>query len=284
MSKLKIGFLDHHLNTSHSMKFLALLRGCVGNGEVEIAGAWESHPEVPDWCETNGVTRMHSAAEVIAASDVIMVLAPNNSEAHLDLARPALEAGKRVFIDKCISGCLKSAREIARLSDRHNAPVMAASGLRFASEIDALEEREPPPYEAVYARGLGKWNGYGVHTITMALRLFGSRVTRVIDTGTDEARYVTIDDGTRRAVIEVRVSENQYEATPWQVGALVSNKYETATIARFDQFYQNLMQEALEFFRSGISPVSMDEMIMTIAIEKAAELSMANGGVWVELD
>lgn len=284
MSKLKIGFLDHHLNTSHSMKFLALLRGSVGNGDVEITGAWESDPEVDDWCETNGVTRMRDAAEVVAASDAIMVLAPNNAEAHLELARPALEAGKPVFIDKCISGCVKSAREIARLSDRHNAPVMAASGLRFASELDAMEEREPPPYDAVYARGLGKWNGYGVHTITMALRLFGSRVTRVIDTGTDEARYVTIDDGSRRAIIEVRMSENQYEATPWEVGALVSGKYETATVTRFDQFYTNLMREALEFFKTGVSPVSMDEMIMTIAIEKAAELSMANGGVWVELE
>lgn len=284
MSKLKVGFLDHHLNTSHSMKFLALLRGSVGQGDIEITGAWESHPEQADWCESNGVKRMSNAAEVVAASDAIMVLAPNNPEAHLELARPALEAGKPVFIDKDIAGCVKSAQEIVRLSERHKAPVMAASGLRFASELDALEDREPPPFDAVFARGLGKWHGYGVHTITMALRLFGSKVLRVIDTGTDGARCVTLDDGSRRCVIDVRESENQYEATPWQVGALVSGRYETATITRFDQFYTNLLQEVVEFFRSGVSPISIDEMVMTVAVEKAAELSLSEGGIWVELD
>ena len=284
MSKLKIGFLDHHLNTSHSMTFLAQLRGCVGNGEIEITGAWESHPEVNDWCENNAVARMRNADEVIAASDAIIVLAPNNPEAHLELARPALEAGKPTFIDKSISDSVKSAREIIRLSERHGAPVMAASGLRFASELDALEEREPPPYDSVFARGLGKWNGYGVHTITMALRMFGSKIVRVIDTGSDEARCVTLDDGQRRCVIDVRVSTNQYDATPWQVGALVSGKYETATITRFDQFYENLMRETVEFFRSGSSPISNEEMIMSVAVEKAAELSLSEGGVWIELD
>jgi hypothetical protein len=284
MAKMKIGFLDHHLNTSHSMKFLALLRGSVGQGDIEITGAWESDPEQADWCESNGVVRMANADEVVAASDAIIVLAPNNPEVHLDLARPALEAGKPVFIDKDLAGCVKSAREIARLSDRHGAPVMAASALRFASELDALEDREPPPYDAVFARGLGKWHGYSVHTITMAMRLFGSKVLRVIDTGSDEARSVTLDDGHRRCNIDVRVSENQSASTPWQVGCLVSGKYETATITRFDQFYTNLMQEVVEFFRTGTSPISMDEMIMTVAIEKAADLSLAEGGHWVELE
>jgi hypothetical protein len=44
------------------------------------------------------------------------------------------------------------------------------------------------------------------------------------------------------------------------------------------------MQETLEFFRTGVSPVSPEEMVMIVAIEKAAELSMSEGGVWVEMD
>lgn len=82
MPKLRVGFLDHHLNTSHSMKFLALLRGSVGQGEVEISGAWESDPEQADWCEINGVMRLQGPQEVIERSDAIIVLAPNNPEVH----------------------------------------------------------------------------------------------------------------------------------------------------------------------------------------------------------
>lgn len=266
------------------MKFLALLRGSVGQGDIEISGAWESDPEQADWCEINGVTRLQSPQEVIERSDAIMVLAPNNPEVHFDLAKPALEAGKPVFIDKDLASTTRAGRDLIRLSERHDAPLMAASALRFASELDALEDREPPPYDSVFVRGMGKWNGYAIHSITMALRLFGTDVLRVIDTGTDEARIVTLDDGRRRCSIDVRESENQYETTPWQAGALVSGRYETATITRFDQFYTNLMQEVVEFFRSGTSPISTDEMLLTIAIEKAADLSLAEGGVWVELD
>ncbi len=284
MANLKIGFLDHHLNTSHSTKFLSLLRGEVGNGEIDVVGAWESNPEQADWYEKYDLKRMNSAAEVIEASDAIMVLAPNNPEAHMELARPALEAGKRVFIDKDIAGTVKEARDILRLADKHDTSVFAASGLRFAAELDDLEEREPQPYDAVFARGMGKWKGYGVHTISIAMRLFGPRVTRLIDTGTEDARCVTLDDGKRRCILDCRLSDNQYESTPWQAGALVSGKYETATITNYDQFYINLMREVVEFFKTGVSPISNEEMVMTVAVEKAAELSQAEGGVWVEID
>lgn len=282
MSQLKLGLLDHHLNTSHSTTFLKLLRGPLSEG-VEIVGAWESSPEIPDGHEKHKLTKMNSAQEVIEASNAIMVLAPNNAEAHLELARPALEAGLPVYIDKSIADTVENAKEILRLSEKHNAPVMAASSLRFAVELDELQKGAPGPYESVFTRGMGKWNGYSVHTIAMALRLFGTNITRLIDTGTQGIRTVTLDDGNRRCTIEVREAENQHEASPWQAGVLVGDKYEVTTVKRFPEFYENMLRAALEFFRTGKSPVSNQEMIMSVAVEDAADLSLSKGGVWVDV-
>lgn len=283
MDRLKIGYLDRNLNTSHPSKFLEILRGEVGQGEVEVVGAWESEPE-GDWCSKHGVKRMATAEEVVEASDAIIVLAPNNPECHLKLARPALEAGRPVFIDKVLADGVSSAQEIVRLAQKYNSPLMAASALRFAPELDKLEDEAVGAWENIYLRGMGQWNGYGVHTITMAMRLFGPRVKRIIDTGSDGARFITLDDGFKRATIDVRMSKNQYELHPWEAGILSEGNYHKAVVSDFDGFYMALMREVVDFFRTGISSVSIEEMLMTIAIENAADLSLAEGGVWVEMD
>lgn len=283
MDCLKIGYLDYNLNTSHPTKFLELLRGEAGEGEVEVVGAWEAEAE-GDWCSMHGVKRMATAEEVVEASDAVIVLAPNNPEQHLRLARPALESGRPVFIDKILSSSYLEAQEIIRLAEKYNAPLMAASALRFAPELDQLEDDAAGAWENIYARGMGKWNGYGVHTVSIALRLFGHRVKRVIDTGSEGARFITLDDGFKRATVEVRMAKNQYEAHPWEAGILSEGNYHKALVSDFDGFYLNLMKETVDFFRTGISPISHGEMLMKVAIENAADLSLAEGGVWVELD
>jgi hypothetical protein len=117
----------------------------------------------------------------------------------------------------------------------------------------------------------------------MALRYFGSGVTRVIDTGSSADRLVTLDNGTTRASIELRESENQYEATPWQVGVRVGNRYEVATISNFEGFYENLMRQVLKFFRMGNSPITVAEQLATVAVQEAAEQSFSAANTWVDL-
>src|SRR5690606_18794550 len=96
---MKIGFLDYKLNNYHMKKFHGLLTGPVGNGRISIVAASELEPtdEGRDWCAQNGIPCLASAEEVIAASDALLVLAPNNPETHLAVARPALASGKPVF-------------------------------------------------------------------------------------------------------------------------------------------------------------------------------------------
>ena len=226
---MKIGFIDHHLNNYHADVFLKLLRGETEGGDAEVALAYECAPAGDDWCAKNGVARAASAAEVVAGSDAVIVLAPDNIGEHLKLSREALASGKPTLIDKMLSTSLEDARAIVALAAKGGTPIMSSSSLRFAVEVEEIAAKAGGRADAVFARGFGKFPGYSIHSIAPALRLLGGRrIRRVIDTGADSVRLVTLDDGVRRTLIEVRESENQQEATPWAVGVLVNGRYEVS--------------------------------------------------------
>src|SRR5690242_3502613 len=132
MSKTKIGWIDHHLYTHHSQVFYPLIHEEVGQGRFEIAAAYESDrdPAQGDWCAEHGISRAGSPAEVVEASDVIIVCSPNNPEAHLELSRVALASGKPVYVDKYLAHTVEDAREMVEIAREHNTPLMTSSSLR----------------------------------------------------------------------------------------------------------------------------------------------------------
>ena len=182
---MKIAMLDYQLTNSHFKKFYSLLTGKVGGGDVTFVGAHELEPteQGRKWCEENKVPYSESAEELIAQSDAVLALAPNNPEKHLELAGPALASGKPLFLDKLLAATPDHAEEIVRVAKKSNTPLMSASALRFAVELEELDKKLKEDREGVFARGYGKFPIYGVHTITLALRYFGPKVSRVIDTG-----------------------------------------------------------------------------------------------------
>ena len=280
---MKIGFIDHHLNNYHANKFLSIIKdGKAGEG-LEVVAAYESNGEGEDWCAKNNIPRAASAAEVVEKSDAIIVLAPDNIDAHVELSKEALQSKKPVLIDKVLASNVEDAMKIVTDAKTAGTPIMTASSLRFSVELDQLLALVGQgPYEGIFSRGFGKWRGYAVHTIQPALRLLGGRVKRVIDTGQGTTHLITIEnDKGNRAFIDLRECENQYEATPWQIGILHHKNYEVITIKKFDEFYENLLKNAVKFFQTGISPVPVEEMLDQVLVEAAADNSFNNGGQWV---
>lgn len=282
---MKIGFLEYQLTNSHFKKFHSLLTGELGKGEVSIVAVDElsSTDEGRQWAAANNVRYCDTPQEVVAQSDALLVLAPNNPEKHLEVAVPALTSGKPVFIDKMLAASPDHAEEIILLAKKSNTPLMSSSSLRFAVELEEFEKRLKGEPEEIFVRGYGKFPIYAVHSIALLMRYFGPDVKQVIDTGSESARVVTVDNGTRRALLEVRDSKNGARVNPWQIGVLSGGRYETATVKDTEGFYRNLMSHALEFFRTGKSPLSTEEQLAVVQVQSAAEQSFKDGGRWVEV-
>jgi hypothetical protein len=58
----------------------------------------------------------------------------------LELARPALEAGKPVFINRPFTATIADAEETVRLAKAYNAPLMCASSLEFQPEVAQMQQ------------------------------------------------------------------------------------------------------------------------------------------------
>jgi predicted dehydrogenase len=280
---MRIGFVDHHLNNFHANKFLTLLHGPLANLDARVEIAWESHPTGEDWCEKNGVTRAGSAEAVAEHTDAVIVLAPDNIDAHLELCRKVLPAGRPTVVDKFLAPDVKQAEQIIRLARESGAPIFSSSSLRFAVELEAaLAEAKEARTEA-FARGMGAWDGYGVHTLALVIGALGGDALpeRVINTGSATSAVVTLEcAGGRRGWVDVRTAANEWDAFPWTFGFRSGDRYVTGTVKDFDGFYANLMRRAVEFFRTGKSPLSTAEMLRTVAVLEAANRPR---GAWISL-
>lgn len=280
---LRLGFVDHHLNNFHANKFHSLLHGPLADLGARVTCAWESDPTGDDWCAGKEVKRCGSAAEVAREADAVIVLAPDNIEAHEALFAEVVGAGKPVMVDKFLATTPAGARQIVGQAEAAGIRIFSSSSLRFAVEAEAALADLPRVDEA-FARGMGEWDGYGVHTLGMVIAGIGADVARVLDTGGAATAAVTLEyaDG-RRAYLDVRAAANQWETLPWTFGYRSGDRYAAGQIADFDGFYANLMRRAVHFFQTGESPVSTAEMLAVVDVLDAANRSRAAGGEWVRL-
>jgi len=278
MAAMRICFVDHHLNNYHADTFLKIFRNELADEQIEVVAAYESDPTGDDWCEKSGVPRAASAEAAMEGVDAAIVLAPDSIESHVDLCRAVLPFGKPVFIDKLLAKTEADATEIISLAAENKAPFLCASGLRYAVEFDDLE---PGDFTDVLAQGFGVWDRYGVHTVTMALRLLGSDFARLIDTGYGPHRQVTLDYGDRRATIQLLQAENQMDVSPWKFTVRRGERYEARQVVDFHGFYLNLLRAAVRLFKTGEADMTPTEALATVRVLERADRSQAAGGVWI---
>ncbi|MBM3460271.1 MAG: hypothetical protein FJX77_17260 [Armatimonadetes bacterium] len=281
---IRVGLVDHHLNNFHANKFVQLLHGPLAELGARVVCAWESDPVGEDWCARTGIARVGSAEAAAESCDAVMVLAPDNVETHRVLCSRVFPAGRPVFVDKYLAPTTEDARAILAEADRYNVNLYSSSSLRFAMEHRELWKPGMRPSEA-FARGMGDWMGYGVHTVALLQASLGSGAARVLDSGSSHASVVTVEyrDG-RRGWIEVREAANQWEVFPWTFGFRDGERYVTGTVRDYEGFYSNLMREVVSFFGTQAAPPGRDAMVETVAILEAAGESRMRGGEWVALD
>lgn len=282
---LKVAFVDHHLNNFHADKFLSLLRGPLAGEGLEVVSAWESDPTGEDWCRKNKVVRASSAEAAVEAADAVFLLAPDNIADHLKLSRRVLPAGKPTMIDKFLAPTVKEAKEIAHMAERHRTPIFSSSSLRYAVELEAaMKEFRSDHVSDFAAGGMGKWEGYGIHTLSLALRVMGHGVKRLINTGTKTAAIITLDYGMdRRVALAVRTAQNEYNEFPWTFGGRIGDRHISGTVKDFDGFYAGLMKQSARFFKTGKSDMQVEEALVAVAILEGGTRSCEEGGRWLAL-
>lgn len=202
---------------------------------------------------------------------------------HLEQAKQVIAARKPLFIDKPLASTLEDAREIARLAKEAGVPWFSSSSMRYSEIVTALKSPDatgvttwgPGPLEEHHQLDLS-W--YAIHPIETLYALMGTgceEVTRVSTEGADV--IVGKWKGGRLGTVRALRPYGGY-------GAVVFGPKSVAqSDPKMKAGYPPLLKVVVEFFRSGVPPVSNEETLELFAFMDAAQRSKAAGGAPMKL-
>ncbi len=282
------------LDTSHVIAFTRVLNSPNAEGPLAgvkmVAGYPGGSPDIPSSADrvegfTNqlrddhGIEIVDSIEELLTKVDVVF-LESVDGRPHLEQARPVIEAGKPLFIDKPVAGSLADAIEIFELAKQHNVPCFSSSSLRFAPEIQELRESKQVGdvvgCDAYGPSSLEKshpdlfW--YGIHGVESLFTIMGTGCETVSRVQTDGTEFVTgvWEDGRVGTFRGIRRGSSGYGVTVFGTEGIVHGGRSGG--------YEPMLVEICKFFQSGEAPVSAEETIEIFAFMEAADESKRQGG------
>ena len=220
--------------------------------------------------------------------DGVLIEAVDGS-VHLERARPFLEAGMPLYIDKPFTCSSADAKEILRLAGENNVPVFSTSSLRYGLEVQEVIQDAGDAYGKVI--GANAWSpaslqernpglfNYGIHGVEPLFTLMGSGC-QAVWTVFQEGTEVTVglwDDGRIGTMRGTRAGAHAYGFTAWCEKQVITTQINAGYI------YRELLKKMVGMFTTRIPPVELQETLEIVAFIEAAMESAANDGKRVEL-
>jgi predicted dehydrogenase len=289
--ELRLGMIG--LDTSHVIAFTQLLNdanrpGHVAGGRVVAAFKGGSPDVESSHTRVDGFTKQleeqfqvklfPTIGEMCRHVDAVL-LESVDGRPHLEQARPVIQAGKPLFIDKPVAGSLADAIAIYRLAKEHKVPVFSSSSYRFYQGLVDLKKASVGELRSVISYGPAPqemhhpdlfW--YGVHPTEALFTILGRGCETVVRTTTPDTDVVTGIWSNGRVGTLHGIKKG---ATPHKV--IVFGTKAVAEQKGGDD-YGPLLREILTFFKTGVAPVSPEETIELFAFMEAADESKRQGG------
>ena len=196
----------------------------------------------------------------------------------------ALPFHKPLFIDKPFAASLRDVIEIFRLAKQAGVPVFTSSSLRFSAGMKTVTRPEVGGLVGALAYGPAAFEPhhpdlfwYGIHAAESLFTAMGRGCERVTRTSTADTDLVTgvWTDGRVGSMRGMRGVKAEYGIVAFGTKGVVD--------AKLDGAYAAMLKELLDFFRTGIAPVSSAETIEIYAFMEAAHESKRRGGVPVTI-
>jgi predicted dehydrogenase len=295
---IRIGLVD--CDTSHCVAFTQRLNHLdVGEDQwvdgAEIVAAYpgtsEMSPErIPGFTRQlreYGVTIVEAATDLIGQVDAVLIESLQGS-VHVERARPFLEAGLPLFVDKPFACSVADARTLLTEAEQRGLLLWSSSSLRFAPQVQALRASadEIGPVTGVNVHGpasLAPGNPglfhYGVHAVQMMYELMGRgcETVRLTSNADGDVAVGQWSDGRFGVFRGLRRG-----AAPYGVTVYGEKQVATTAIGTTD-IYHELLKRIVAAFQSGKAPLAPADMLEAVAFQEAALHSLEQGSREVRL-
>lgn len=286
------------LDTSHAPAFTNALNNAAAgpefgsykvvaaypHGSREIKSSYERIPGYIEDVKKQGVEIASSIDELLAKVDFVL-LETNDGRLHLEQALIVMKAGKRMFIDKPVAASLEDALAIFKASEYYKVPVFSSSSIRYISGTKEISEGSigkvlgadiysPATLEKTHPDLF--W--YGIHGVETLFTVMGPGCTTVGRTNTENFEKVTgvWSDGRIGSFRGIRSGRSGYGGTVFgEKGISVLGSYSG---------YNPLLVKIIDFFNTGVAPVTPAETIEIFTFMAAAEESKLKKGRVVNME
>ena len=291
---LKLGIIG--LDTSHAVAFTKILNDPDNPHHVKgakvVAAFKGGSPDIPSsrdrvdrytktLVEDFGV-KLYPTIEAMCGKVDAVLLESVDGRPHLKQAKPVIEAGLPLFIDKPVAGSLKDAIAIFDLAQKRKVPMFTSSSLRFAK--GTLAVREGSIGKVTYCETHSPCSlephhpdlfWYGIHGVESLFTVLGPGCISVRRGKTEDGKIKVTGKwtGDRTGV---------YREGKGFGGKAVGSMGESE-VGKFDG-YPPLIREIVTFLKTGDAPVTPEESIAIYAFMEAADESKRRGGEEVSLE
>ena len=253
-------------------------------GTVQVPGARVTHL----WTDKANEAPPVAAAALIPnivkrPEDVIghvdgVFIATDDGFDHVARARPFVEAGLPVFVDKPLALTLPDLRTFIEWR-RSGARILSSSGLRFAPELDTLLPISPQKIGQLRwmsALSCKTWERYGIHLLEPVLRVLGPGFVSVrleSNPGIEVAHLV------HRSGVEVTLPVIYDGGATFGTMHLCGTAGQTSF--KFSDTYTGFRRQLvsfIEYVRSGVDPYPFAETVELMCILIAGIASRREAG------
>lgn len=285
----KIGIIG--LDTSHSEMFTKDINqgglkdqgyrvvAAYPHGSKDIPSALKMKDGIIEAVRKMGVTIVDSIDALLAQVDYVL-LESNDGRVHLQQAEPVIRAGKPLFIDKPMAEDLKNVEAIFALAKQHAVPVFSSSSLRYDKLVQEVKKGKIgkvlgadvyTPAEIEPNHLDQAW--YMIHGVEMLFSVMGTGCLEVYRTFHDDFEQVVgkWKDGRIGSVRGIRRGAAD-------IAGIAFGETGISPLGPFAG-YGPLVAEILEFFNTGIPPVTEDETLEIFQFMEAAQRSRLSGQV-----
>ncbi len=289
-AQVKVGIIG--LDTSHSIAFTKELNGtdkkeqyknyqvvaAYPYGSKTIKSSFDRIPGYSEQVKEMGVEIVSSIADLLKKVDVVL-LETNDGNLHLEQAYEVFKAGKPMFIDKPLGATLSQAIAIYQLAREYNVPIFSSSAVRFTPVNQELRNGEhgkvlggdtySPATREITHPDFG-W--YGIHGIEGLFTIMGAgcvAVNRMSSEGTDVVTGLW-NDGRVGTFRGLRTGKSIFGGTAFtDKGAVPAGGFEG---------YGVLLDQIVEFFKTGEPPVTEKETLEIFTFMEASNESKRQNG------
>jgi hypothetical protein len=297
---IRVGVIG--LDTSHAPAFVKVLNdpkaepdvagfrvvAAYPPGSKDIPSSTKRVPQYTADLKKLGVEIVESIDELLKRVDVVL-LESNDGRPHAEQVLPVLKAGKPVFVDKPVAGCLADAIRIYEAADHFKVPIFSSSALRFNPSAQALRAGKAGKVlgaEAYSPCELEKHHPdfywYGVHGVETLYTVMGTGCRTVVRVSTpnDDVAVGTWDDGrvgTFRGLRPKKIAGTDKNTVTGYGGTVFGEK--AIEPIGPSPGYRPLVAQIAQFFRTGKSPIDSKETLEIYAFMEAADESKHRGGI-----